>query len=105
MKRLFIAAACALCTGPAAAGDVTVSVANGTDKTFESVTVYAIEAGEVRDDALGTVAKPLRPGRSVAIPLSLDSCAPVFVQALYGAKGIVTTEADACDKAIFTLSE
>lgn len=104
MKRLFIAALCGLCA-TAAVAEVTVSVANGTGRAFESVTVYAMEAGEVAADALGRFDSALKPGESATITLGLTKCQAVFVQAVWGSDGIATAEADACDKAIFTLSE
>ena len=102
MKHLWIATACAFFATVAIADDVTVSVANGTDKTFESVTVYALDS---RGEVLGGAEKALRPGRSATITLALPSCQAVIVQALWGSDGMVTTEADACDPAIFTLTE
>ncbi len=106
MKRLLIATACALCAGAAVAEDVTVSVANGTSRTFESVTVYAMDTkGAVAEDALGSNDGALKPGRTARIKLTLTECQPVFVQATWGGGGLASTEADACDPAIFTLSE
>lgn len=104
MKSLIIATASALCA-TAAVAEVTVSVANGTNRAFESVTVYAMKAGEVAEDALGSFDTALKPGESATITLGLTKCQPVFVQAVWGSDGIATTEADACDRAIFTLSE
>jgi hypothetical protein len=104
MKRLFIAAICALGATTALA-EVTVSVANGTGKTFDSVTVYAMEAGEAVDDALGSHLDDLGPGESTTITLGLTKCQPVFLQAIWDEDGIATAEADSCDPAIFTITE
>ena len=104
MKPLFIAALCALCASPATA-EVTVSFANGTNKTFDSVTVFAMQAGEVAKDALGSISDRLKPGESATVSLRLTKCQPVFLQAVWGENGSATTEADACDPAIFTLTE
>jgi hypothetical protein len=105
MKPLFIATLGALFATAAAAGDVTVSFANGTSRIFDSVTVYAMAAGEVGDDALGGINEALRPGESATVKLALTKCQPVFVQAVWGENGVATTEADSCDPAIFTLTE
>lgn len=104
MKPLFIAAVCAVCATKAL-GDVTVSVANGTNRSFDTVTVFAMVAGEASDTALGSFAERLKPGETATIPLQLTKCQAVFVQAVWGSDGIATTEADACDRAIFTLTE
>lgn len=104
MNRFFIAAICAFCATQAVA-EVTVSFANGTGKTFDSVTVYAMEAGEVADAALGSLTDALKPGESATVPLALTQCQPVFLQARWGETGTATTEADACDRAIFTLTD
>ncbi len=106
MKQFIIATVCALCATAAVADDVTVSVANGTSRTFDSVTVYALGAGgAVKDNAVGSTGDALKPGRTARINLALTACQPVFVQAIWGSDGIASTEADACDSAVFTLSE
>lgn len=106
MKQLFIATACAFCATAAVADDVTVSVANGTDRAFDSITVYAMDAGgAVAEAVLGNMADALKPGRTARIKLALPECQPVFVQAIWASGGSATTAADACDPAVFTLSE
>ncbi len=105
MKSLFIAALGAF-GATAVAAEVTVSVANGTDQVFDSVTVSAVDAsGAVLDQDLGRHDSTLRPGQSATILLQLDGCAPVFLQAWRGADALATAEADACDPAIYTLTE
>ncbi len=104
MKRLFIAALCGLCAS-AAVAEVTVSVANGTGQTFTAVTAYKMEAGHKTGEALGSLSGALKPGNSATVTLGLTQCQPVLVQAIWGEDGIATIKADACDPAIFTITE
>ena len=79
----------------------TISLANGTDHVFSSITVFDM----LGDDALGGTIDPLRPGESVTIPLSLPVCMQVYVQAVFDSKKLIEANADACDGAIYTLTD
>ena len=88
--------------GAAMAGDgASISLANGTDHVFTSVTISALD----RDITLGATVNPLRPGQSVTIPLSSDECGAVDVQAVFEGDKLITVMADACDPAIYTLTD
>lgn len=104
-RLTFISAACSvgLClAGAATAQDApTISLANGTDHVFTSITVYDL----VGNESLGGIVDPLRPGQSVTIPLSLAVCMPITIQAVYDGRKLIEASADACDAAIYTLTE
>ena len=85
----------------AAQDNASISLANGTDHVFTSVTISALD----RDITLGATVTPLRPGQSVTIPLSSDQCGAVDVLAVFEGDKLITAMADACDSAIYTLTD
>ena len=94
--------AASLITGTAAAQDgASISLANGTDHVFTSVTISALD----QDVTLGASVKPLRPGQTVTIALSSDTCGTVDVFAVFETNKMISTMADACDPAIYTLTD
>ena len=94
--------AAGLLANPAFAQDApTISLANGTDHVFTSVTVYDI----IGSEAVGGSVEPLRPGESVTIALSVAVCVPVFVEAVFDHDKLIAANADACDSAIYTMTE
>ena len=86
--------------GLAVADGASISLANGTDHVFTSVTISALD----QDVTLGASIKPLRPGQSVTIPLKGVECQTVDVFAVYETDKMISTIADACDPAIYTLT-
>lgn len=99
-----ITAGCVAClmAGMANADDMaSISLANGTDHVFTSLTISVLD----QDVTLGASVDPLRPGESVTIPLSTASCDAVDVLAVYETRKMISTMADPCDPAIYTLTE
>ena len=78
-----------------------ISLANGTDHVFTSVTVSVLDM----DETLGASVDHLRPGESVTIQLSTSSCEAVDILAVYDAEKVLAAIADPCDPAIYTLTE
>ncbi len=102
MHRLIASAIATLLASPMAAQDgASISLANGTDHVFTSVTVSALD----QDITLGASVTPLRPGQTVTIPLSSDGCGAVDVMAVFETDKLIAVMADACDPAIYTLTE
>lgn len=88
--------------GAAAADDMAaISLANGTDHVFTSVTITVLD----QNVTLGATVNHLRPGDSVTIPLSTTSCDAVDIQAVYDAHKLLSAIVDPCDPAIYTLTE
>ena len=94
-------ATCVIASATAAQETASISLANGTDHVFTSVTISALD----QDVTLGATVQPLRPGQSVTIALSSDQCGAVDVMAVFETDKLITTMADACDPAIYTLTE
>lgn len=94
-------AACLIATSATAQDGAAITLANGTDHVFTSVTISALD----RDVTLGATIDPLRPGQSVTIALSTEPCGAVDILAVYETKKMLSAMADACDPAIYTLTD
>lgn len=97
MKTLLLASALGLALAPAAMAEVTLTVANNSSDSIETLAIFAVDAGGVpTTEILGSLAAPVAAGGSADIVLGLPQCGPAFLSASYGDGSMSEASVDLC---------